>query len=66
MISNFIQIVDDNNNFPINLDDVVEWLVVNQHKIRKTLTNRYENEIDYIKTKEKMPSGQYQTCPFAQ
>lgn len=58
IIYNFIRIVNDNDEFPINLDDLSKWLDVNRHKIRKTLVRSYNKGKDYVQTTEKIDKGQ--------
>ena len=48
MLGSFIQVIDNGDNFPINLEDVIEWLDVYPHGLRNTLEKTYTYGIDYL------------------
>lgn len=37
-----------NNEFPISLDTAAKWLECNRNELKRTLTNSYEQDFDYI------------------
>ena len=49
VLETFILTVENGEKFPINLDDVIDWLEITPQKIRITLERSYKPEIDYTK-----------------
>jgi phage anti-repressor protein len=56
-IDDFYEIYDfnesDNNDFIINLESIAKWLECKKGKLKKTLLNTYDQNIDWITKKEK-------------